>query len=401
MLGTDRMAALGHRENDLLGLRHASRVRTSRPPVACSPSLRTAREAVSGSDMTAVPATTSDPQSRWHCPTCGSWMAWNPAKHELACASCGATAAIDVTPGETTHAFVQQPPALDLGSDPAYECHSCGAQPKRAPSQIAGRCVYCNAPYVLTALRAPNCPPDGVIPSSVDVGAAQAAVHRWVQSRRFAPSAFKHAASAPQITLTYHPLWSFDALTTTAYAGERGIDHEVGGGRNQAPHSETEWRPVSGTLQRAFVREATPAAPAVAPKEQWDFSALDEYQDDFLVGSSAFAATQPVADGWIAAMQQMCAALTQDVRRQIGGDHQRIEQLETSYANTAFAYVMAPDWAGSYTFKDKSFSLEVNAETGRVGGSRPYSAIKIAAAVAVLLLVVVILVLYAVWTQST
>ena len=52
-----------------------------------------------------------------------------------------------------------------------------------------------------------------------------------------------------------------------------------------------------------------------------------------------------------------------------------------------FKHVLLPVWLAAYRYRGKSFRFVVNGRTGSVEGERPYSAVKIAIAVALALIV--------------
>ena len=61
----------------------------------------------------------------------------------------------------------------------------------------------------------------------------------------------------------------------------------------------------------------------------------------------------------------------------IGGDHQRITSMETSYRDVTFKHLLLPVYVGAYRFNDKVYQVVVNGRTGEVQGERPYSVWKI------------------------
>jgi hypothetical protein len=69
------------------------------------------------------------------------------------------------------------------------------------------------------------------------------------------------------------------------------------------------------------------------------------------------------------------------VRRDIGGDEQRINSMDVDYSAMTYKHVLLPVWIMAYRYGDKPFRVVVNAITGQVHGERPYSVPKIVAAV--------------------
>jgi len=77
----------------------------------------------------------------------------------------------------------------------------------------------------------------------------------------------------------------------------------------------------------------------------------------------------------------MASVIQDDCRADIGGDEQRVDQMSTTDQDVLFRLLLLPLWIATYLAGGKSFDVFVNANTGEVIGERPYSAVKIAAAV--------------------
>lgn len=80
------------------------------------------------------------------------------------------------------------------------------------------------------------------------------------------------------------------------------------------------------------------------------------------------------------------------IRRDIGGDEQRILYKDTSYSNITFKHILLPIWISSYRYKGKIYRFMVNGQTGEVQGQRPWSKLKIAASVIGVLMLIAILI---------
>jgi hexosaminidase len=61
----------------------------------------------------------------------------------------------------------------------------------------------------------------------------------------------------------------------------------------------------------------------------------------------------------------------------IGGDHQRILSMDSDYLDVTFKHILLPLWLSSYRYGNKTYSFQVNGQTGAVAGARPYSIWKI------------------------
>ena len=80
-----------------------------------------------------------------------------------------------------------------------------------------------------------------------------------------------------------------------------------------------------------------------------------------------------------------------DARRDIGGDEQRVSNVETQYSAVTFKHLLLPVYVGAYRFNDKVFQVVVNGRTGEVQGERPYSVWKILLLVLAILFVLLVL----------
>ena len=80
------------------------------------------------------------------------------------------------------------------------------------------------------------------------------------------------------------------------------------------------------------------------------------------------------------------------VRSDIGGDQQRIHQLDTRYNDVTFKHILLPLWISAYRFSEKVYRFMINGRTGEVKGERPYSWIKIALAILLVIAIIAVIV---------
>ena len=84
--------------------------------------------------------------------------------------------------------------------------------------------------------------------------------------------------------------------------------------------------------------------------------------------------------------------IEQTVRRDIGGDKQRISTLRTQWHALGYKHVLLPIWLLTVIYQQRPFQVLINGVTGEVQGQRPYSKVKIALAVLAALIVVGVIV---------
>ena len=85
----------------------------------------------------------------------------------------------------------------------------------------------------------------------------------------------------------------------------------------------------------------------------------------------------------------MARVIERDVRRDIGGDEQRVHNVDTDWSDQTFKHILLPIWMAAYKYNGKSYRFLVNGQTGEVQGERPWSIWKIGFAVALVVAVVV------------
>lgn len=79
--------------------------------------------------------------------------------------------------------------------------------------------------------------------------------------------------------------------------------------------------------------------------------------------------------------------ITYAIRRDVGGDHQRIHRADTSWSRQTYRHLLLPIFLLVVMYHAKPFQVFVNGVTGEVHGERPYSWIKITLAVIAALIV--------------
>ncbi|WP_193606750.1 hypothetical protein [Nocardioides lijunqiniae] len=338
------------------------------------------------------------------CPTCGSQVTYAPGTAVLKCTACGAEHPIEA--GEDTtideHSFdewMERNSHVKVASlvGQVLRCQGCGAQVEGA--QLAETCQFCNGHLIALATPEGMVAPEAVVPFHIPGDAAQKAFKEWISSRWFAPNALKKIGSAESLTGTYVPHWTFDAATASTYVGERGEYYYVtltrqvsdgkGGTRTETyQERRTRWHDASGRVSRAFDDVLVPASQRLDQERldemgPWELGTAVAYQPEYLSGFSALRYDVDPPDASTEARQEMRATIEKDVRRDIGGDEQRVHRVDVTYSRVTFKLVLLPLWLATYPHAGKQWQVMVNANTGKVTGDRPYSVVKITLAVLV------------------
>lgn len=371
-----------------------------------------------------TPAPTSSPESApatprpgnprgFECPQCGAGMAFDPGRCALACASCGYVRLLPpATPDAQARALEEQDYHEALRRLAAHEptlqarvvdCPSCGAQTRFDGHVVGDLCAFCASPLLVGQAHVERLiQAQALLPFALDRQAAQQVFARWVGSRWFAPNALKRSVSrADGVRGVYLPWWTYDARTVTTYRGERGVQGPVSDNRQgssaagaQDRRTVTDWSPAAGAVQLAFddiLVVGSPSIPAHLARvlDDWNLAALRPPEPDLMAGFTVEVYRQGLEAGFGEARGRMDGAIDAAIRRDIGGDQQRIHGRSTVFDDIRFKHLLLPVWIGSYRFGGKPYRVVVNGQSGEVEGDRPYSWVKIG--LALLLAVVVVL----------
>lgn len=341
---------------------------------------------------------------RWPCANCGAQLRYEPGQTRLTCEHCGHVQDIaPEAPSRRMRALQELDLARGLRDDlsgaemrevRSTTCPNCGAKVEVTGATHATECPFCATPVVLDTGTERHIKPQALVPFVLTEAEARAAMIRWMGSLWFAPGTLlEYARKGRALTGIYVPFWTFDADTDSRYSGERGeyyyetrtVSVRVNGRMEQRQERvrHTRWYPASGRVSRDFddvLVMASRSLPARLGNEltPWDLGALTAYTPEYLAGFQAEGYIVALADGWREAQDRMSNVIREDVRRDIGGDEQRIHNVDTDWSEETFKHILLPVWMAAYKYNGKSYRFLVNGQTGEVQGERPWSVWKIA-----------------------
>lgn len=338
------------------------------------------------------------------CARCGAQLRYAPGQTRMTCNYCGFEQDI---PPQTAQARARATQELDLAkglrddlaSGDMVEvrtttCPNCGAKVEISGATFATECPFCATPLVLDAGTLRQIRPQALVPFALTEAEARKAMISWMGSLWFAPGTLlEYARKGRAMNGVYVPFWTFDADTASRYSGERGeyyyetrsVQVRVNGRMEtrQEQVRRTRWYSASGRVARGFDDVLIMASRSLPEQlgdglTPWDLGALAPYSPEFLAGFQAEGYTVSLADGNDEARNRMSDVIREDVRRDIGGDEQRIRSVDTDWSDETFKHILLPIWTAAYKYNGKSYRFLVNGQTGEVQGERPWSVWKIA-----------------------
>jgi DNA-directed RNA polymerase subunit RPC12/RpoP len=337
------------------------------------------------------------------CDSCGSNLNYAPGSGAMRCTHCGAEQPLPdgpdyveaLTERDYHAAIANQLATEETEETRVVSCSSCGAQVDFQEDEHADECPFCASPIVIGTGLNRHIKPSALLPFALAEREAHQAMDRWLGSLWFAPNGLQqYAKKGRKLQGVYVPFWTFDADTRTEYQGKRGIEYQVttGSGKNRRSETRVRWSNVRGRVTRMF-DDVLILGSRTLPKRHtdalapWDLTELTPYQPSYLAGFRSEVYQVEITDGYQEARQVMDQIIRDDIRRDIGGDRQRITDARTTVQDVRFKHVLLPVWIAAYRYRGKAYQFVVNGRTGRVQGDRPWSIWKIAFAALLALLV--------------
>ena len=350
---------------------------------------------------------------QYPCSACGAKLEFKPGATALECPYCGHSEGVpqseeDIEEIDFNAALAELEESAETIDTSTVSCQACAAVVDAPEGKTSFDCPYCGTPIVTQASSGNKIKPKSLLPFHVEKKEAQGKFRDWIHGLWFAPNDLKKRAKMfEHLRGMYVPFWTYDAYTTSFYRGQRGDDYTVqetytvNGETKTRSKTKTRWRSVSGTVYLSFddllvIASRSLPEPIADKLEPWDLENLKPYSDDYLAGFSSESYQVDLKEGFTTARGRMETSIRKEVKRDIGGDRQRISSVNTNYRNVSFKHILLPIWIASYRYNGKPYRFLVNARTGEVQGERPWSWVKIT-----LLVVAIVLVVGGIWLAAT
>lgn len=344
----------------------------------------------------------------FQCMNCGAALKYKPGTTFLHCDYCGSDTPIDVKTVDVVQEldfkqYAQNFEELNTKATKVISCRKCGAESTFDESLKSVECPYCTTPLIESDVHEERLiQPSYLLPFKVADNDMNKHLTTWLKSLWFAPNKLKkRALYSNKLQGVYIPCWTYDAQTNTDYSGQRGDNYyvTVGSGKNRHTVVRTRWSYCSGHISLFFDDVMIPASkmiptPIMTKIQNWDTMNMVEADNRFLSGFITEKYVLNMTDGYQQAKQLMESEIDSAVRRDIGGDHQRVTSKRTTFSSIKFKLILLPVYMSSYTYRNKLYHFFVNGRTGRVTGDRPYSAIKIILAIITGLILIALFVFF-------
>ena len=337
------------------------------------------------------------------CPDCGGTMDFDPKTGGLSCPYCGRMEEIGVPEEKKAAEELDFESAEETGNcnwgtaKKVVICKSCGAESVYDALEIASECPYCGSNQVMEESGKDTLAPGGVCPFRIDKKDASARFKKWIKNKWFCPKDAKESVKPDSFHGVYLPAWTFDAQTVSSYTAKYGINRTVKSRDGKSSRVVTDWYHTRGTYRHDFNDQV------VYGSERYDQGILNEilpfqteenveYKPEYVAGFAAERYSVGLKDAWLKAKVMLSNHLKRSVESKIRREHHADQvshlQMNTTYSQITYKYLLLPVWISSFTYKEKTNQFMVNGQTGQVGGRSPISWIKVLLTVLVVIAIV-------------
>mgnify|MGYP001041661891 FL=1 len=347
------------------------------------------------------------------CANCGAELKFKPGSHQLICEYCGYEEFIEQS--KSSFEELELAHYLKIVGENAYtetidvlHCKNCGANQHVEENYKSLNCVYCSEPLIREDIEKEGwIIPGALVPFQLDSKKAHSIFKEWVGKIWFAPNNFKKAALNPEgLHGLYVPYWTFDANLFASYQGQRGDyyyenqTYTSNKGKRSRQVRKTKWTYAAGTVQ-GFVDDILISASEKKRKEIpskiafWNLKDLVVFNSKYLSGFVTEKYTISLKEGHHKSFQKAKDIAYNWIRRDIGGDTQRIANADIKLSDEKFKHILLPIYLSSYRYDGKEYSFYINGQTGVLSGNRPYSFWKIFFLVLFILVIITVIAIFA------
>ena len=317
------------------------------------------------------------------CSSCGASMTFAPDVGALKCEHCGRIEEVLDKSFAEEKDFFAVVDGWD-GEACAYKCDSCYAVTVFPKGEIAGKCPFCGASNVLSLQDMAGVKPNAVVPFALTRDEAKVYYKKWIRKRLYAPRKLKKDFVADNVNGIYVPCWTYDTKTYSSYVGRLGEYYyvTVGSGKNRRTVRRTRWYTVSGKWDEAFDDIVVESGEKITQSQlesvmPFSTGRAVKYDAKYLSGFLAERYTLGVRECYELAKNFMERVIKNNIVSRYRPDVIDYLNVNTTYADVTYKYVLLPVWLCSFKYKGKEYGFLVNGETGKTKGKAPVSWLKV------------------------
>lgn len=349
----------------------------------------------------------SDRPTTYTCPKCGANTKFKVSAGGIVCEHCGYSSNPDsVMVGtkadeyEFTLDTLQSEKGLGANRQ-TMNCEQCGAVISIPAKSITATCPFCASHRVSRRESFENeLQPKFLIPFKLQLEEIQKLATNWLGKGWFHPEELTQRARIAQFTGIYLPFWTFDANIISRWKAEVGYERQESyydaGSKSWKTRTRIDWRWEDGHIDVRFddllVNGSAKISKIILERiKNFDMSALQEYNPDFLAGWNAQQYDINLAEAWEEGKSIMREAAKKACYQDISSTHVRNFSTVADLSDEVWRYILLPIYISAYQFNGETFQIMVNGQNGTIAGQKPVAWWKVWLAISGMLLPGVVL----------
>jgi DNA-directed RNA polymerase subunit RPC12/RpoP len=336
-----------------------------------------------------APKEPTGPESKtFRCPRCAGVISYNASDQELVCPYCGYKQPVGArVVGLSADRFEFTLEALGESergwgiARRSIQCASCNAVFTSGEGELSTTCPFCGSNRVSTQAGMHDfIRPGDLIPFSVERETCRTSVQAWLGRGWMHPPELRQVGAVTEFTGIYVPFWIFDADIDAHWRAEVGYQETERYYHDGKWDTRTviRWRWENGNvhlpLRNQLVSGTSKLSPGLVERlYPYDLARLTTYDSAYLAGWHAQAYDIPLKPAWEVGKRHMRERAKDACYDAIPSSHVRNFSMAADLNQERWRYVLLPVYTAAYTFREETYRVLVNGQTGAIAGQKPVS----------------------------
>lgn len=300
------------------------------------------------------------------CKGCGGNVIYDPEKKQMFCPYCDGIDSEEIVHAET------------IGI-----CPSCGGEIPVNDYTSASKCSHCGNYSIFEERVEGQYEPHLILPFKIGKSAVKQILKESFQKKVFLPSSFLSEQKLEGIEGMYVPFWLYDYLVHYNYEG-KGTKTKIWRVGN-TEYTEKSFFSIKRDMDIDFERIPIDASIAMEDgtmdlMEPYGYKALEQFHAKYMSGFFGEIYNEN-ADVLEERAKQKVTANSEEL---LMGTIQKYDTIvpvkrDLSMQRDGTHYALMPVWIYIYRYRDKTYRLHINGQTGKVIGETPISKGKVVA----------------------
>lgn len=322
----------------------------------------------------------------YRCPCCGGEIQFDSEQQKLACPYCETTFEVETLKSYESQRQGIKEDQMDWQSENSYEvldddslvnysCQHCGGEIIGNQQTIATTCPYCSSPVIMNENVSNQLRPNYVIPFKLDKKEAKIKLQEFFHGKPFLPKSFQKDSKLEEIKGIYVPFWVYSCMADVKqqYKASK-VRH----------YSDSEYDYVE-TKYYSVVREGVVEFDNVPVDgsskiddefmqsiEPFDFKEAVDFNSGYLAGYFADKYDENSNTSEKKANTRIKNTTNVIFANSVKGYCNKIlENSSIDLKNKQVDYYLLPVWILNLSYKDKTYPLVLNGQTGKLIGDLP------------------------------